>query len=111
MPETTSRISDGSGMYPKMDFRVYTSNQPKNGFKASFSFAKSLAYLMNFSKFCRAFVKSSNMPKIWQKMRKSLVQLAFNPVLHGTTVKTLNPGFSYLPVTRSVTSFKEDGVD
>ena len=40
------------------------------------------------------FEKSSNMPKIWQKMKKSLVQLALNPFLHGTSI-TLNPGFGY----------------
>ena len=41
------------------------------------------------SKFCSAFgalffEKSSNMAKIWQNMKKALVQFAFNPFLHGT---------------------------
>ena len=35
------------------------------------------------------------MAKIWQKMKKSLVQLAFNPFLHGSTVGTHNSGFEY----------------
>ena len=38
------------------------------------------------------FQKSSNMAKIWQKMKKSLVQLP--PFLHGTS-KTQNPGFDF----------------
>ena len=41
----------------------------------------------------RIFEKSSNMPKIWQKMKKSLVQLAFKP--HFSTVYFQNPGFGY----------------
>ena len=28
------------------------------------------------------FEKSSNMAKLWQKMKKNLIQLAFNPILH-----------------------------
>ena len=37
------------------------------------------------------FEKSSNMPKIRQKVKKSLVQLALNPFLYGTS-KTRVPG-------------------
>ena len=37
------------------------------------------------------FEKSSNMSKIWQKMKKRLVQLAFKTFLHGN-VGTRNPG-------------------
>ena len=41
---------------------------------------------------------SSNMPKIWQKMKKSLVQLALNPFLHGTSkthiLRTPNPSLT-----------------
>ena len=43
------------------------------------------------------FKKSSNMAKIKLKMKKSLLQLAFNPFLHGTTG---TPGH-----TRSATTF------
>ena len=55
----------------------------------------------DFSKFRIAFGvlhfgKSSNMAKIWGKMMKSLVRLALNPFLHGTS-KTRNPGFGYVP--------------
>ena len=31
------------------------------------------------------FKKSSNVPKIWQKMKKSLVQHAFSSILHGSS--------------------------
>ena len=43
------------------------------------------------------FRKSSNMEKIWQKLKKKLVQLALNqsPFLHGTS-KPQNLGFRYL---------------
>ena len=40
------------------------------------------------------FEKSSKMAKIWQKMKKSLVQLTSNPFLH-RTAGTQNPGFDY----------------
>ena len=39
--------------------------------------------------------KSSNMPKIWQNMKKSSVQLALNPFLHGTS-KTPKFDFGYI---------------
>ena len=45
-------------------------------------FAKCLAYLITFQSFAVPsvhFVKSSNMPTIWQNMTKSLVQLALKP--------------------------------
>ena len=38
------------------------------------------------------FEKSSNLPKIWQKMKKSLVQLALNIFVHGTS-KNPKPRF------------------
>ena len=40
------------------------------------------------------FEKSSNMEKIWQKMKKSIVLLAFNSFLHGTA-GTQIPVFEY----------------
>jgi len=54
----------------------------------------------DFSKFFSTvsalpFEKSSNMAKMYQKMRNCLVQLSLNPFLHSTS-KTRNPGFGYL---------------
>ena len=89
--------------YPKSDFRL-TGNLPKNGLKASWTygsssfFAKFLPYMMIFQSVAcqRCCVTLKNDPKIWQKMNKSLVQLAFNLFLHGIMV-TQNPGFGYHP--------------
>ena len=39
--------------------------------------------------------KSSNMPKIWQKMKKGHVQLALKPPFLRGTSKAQNPGFGY----------------
>ena len=74
----------------------YTLIQPKNGFEGKrnkdfvYFFAKFWAYLKIFQSF--SSIIQQFMPKIWQKMKKSLVQLAFNLLLHGTS-KTRNPGF------------------
>ena len=77
------------------------SYHPKNGFYKASSIRIFLIFGIfdDFSKFCSAFgalhfeKKSSSMPKIWQKMKKSLVELAFkNPFLRGTS-KTRNPDF------------------
>ena len=76
----------------------------RNGLKASrtrlfFIFSQTFAIFDDFSKFRNTssalyFEKSSNMEKLWQKMKNSLVQLGFNPFLHGTE-STRNPGFGY----------------
>ena len=62
-------------------------------------FAIFLAYLMIFQNFAvllasSSMNKSSNIAKIWQKLKKSLVQLVFfiYPFLHGIS-KTRNPRF------------------
>ena len=52
-------------------------------------FSSCFAKFDDFSKFHSTlsmfhFEKSSNMEKMWQKMKKSLVQLAFNTFLQGT---------------------------
>ena len=49
-------------------------------------------FLSNFS--ILIFEKSSNMAKLFQKMKKSLVKFAVNEFLHGI-VGTQNPSFVY----------------
>ena len=61
------------------------------------TFAKLLAYLLIFQYFTMPLVigaphfeKPPNIPKIWQKIKKSLAQLTFlTPFLYGT-IKTQN---------------------
>ena len=67
-----------------------TRDQPKDGLKASwtryfFIFCQMFARFYDFSKFHSIFGALSTLKKhqIWQKMKKSLGQLAFNPFLHG----------------------------
>ena len=84
---STYKTSDRSGS-PKPGFR-FLQVQSRNGFKASstkifFIFAKFLPYLMIFQSFASLstllyFEKSSNMPKIWQNMKKSPFNLPLNP--------------------------------
>ena len=81
-------------MYPKYNFRVpgitqkMVEMQVGQGF--SLFFAQTFAIFVDFSVSpsnfgVLHFEKSSNMAKIWQQMMKSLLQLALNPFLHGTT--------------------------
>ena len=62
----------------KPGFRVLVLSKVDQGFSSFFGvfddFSKWRAL-----KVLRNFEKSSNVPQIWQKMKKSLVQLAFNP--------------------------------
>ena len=74
---------------PKIQFSGIW-NQPKNGFKASWTepFFHFCHIFVDFSKFCSTFStlhfeKSSNMAKIWQNMKKTHIQLAFNLFPHG----------------------------
>ena len=48
---------------------------------------KYLAYLMIFQSFATPSARSTVKitPKIWQKLKKSLVQIALNPLINGTT--------------------------
>jgi len=73
-----------------------TWNQPKSGLMSSRTrlffivLPNFLPYLMIFQSSAAFFVmphfeKSSNMAKFWQKMKKSLVRLAFNPFLQNAS--------------------------
>ena len=81
--------------YSKSDFRVpRISRKMGSNVKSNKRFLHFLPNLMFFSTLWSLmlhFDKSSNMAKIWQKMKKNL---AFNPFLHGTA-GTRNPGFGY----------------
>ena len=61
----------------KPDFRV-PGVQWKNGLQES-HFLPTFYHIWWFFKVLRNFGKPSNMPKFWQKMKKSLCRLAFNP--------------------------------
>ena len=79
-------ISGGTGTYLKFENGVIGIRQVKHGFSSFFCqfFGIAAASFDDFSKFYSIFSalhfeKSSNSASIWQKMKKSLVQLALKP--------------------------------
>ena len=86
---------------PTVPQRNGLNRQVEQGFSSFF--ATFMAYLMIFQQLPSVSAPSFSVPyfeissilaKIWQKIKKSLVQLGFNPVLYGT-VGTRNPDFGY----------------
>ena len=84
----------------KSDFRV-SGISPKMGLRpvkpgVSPHFCQIFGIFDEFSKLFSGcgvlhFEKLSNMPKIWQKMKKVLIRLALNPFLHGSGTKDTQP--------------------
>ena len=76
-----------SGLNPESARKMGLKRHVEQGFSSFF--AKFWANLMIFLKIRIApsifYEKSTNLTKILQKMKKSLVQLAFSPLFHGTT--------------------------
>ena len=88
----TDTISDGSGTWNKI------LGHPKSSKK--WNLGKLKKAFFNFLPFFIA-VPPSNMPKIWQNMKKSLVQFALNPFLHDTSnTRSITSYLSQSPIGR-----------